>query len=57
MFYFVTAATIRKILEYLRFKFFTSVTILNMFVSVKAPCGLVDRSQRFGEAYCLHLQG
>jgi hypothetical protein len=28
-----------------------------MFFWVWAPCGLAGRSQRFGEAYCLHLQG
>jgi hypothetical protein len=32
-------------------------TFLIMSLWVKEPCGLVGRSQRFGEAYCLHLQG
>jgi hypothetical protein len=28
-----------------------------IFSWVWAPCGLAGRSRRFGEAYCLHLQG
>jgi hypothetical protein len=28
-----------------------------MFFWVRTPCALDDRSQRFGQAYCLHLQG
>jgi hypothetical protein len=43
--------------EYLRYEVFTAVTILMMFFWVWASCGLTGRSQRFGEAYCLHLQG
>jgi hypothetical protein len=38
-----------------RFNVFAAVTILMLFW-VKVPCGLVGRSRRFGEAYCLHLQ-
>jgi hypothetical protein len=30
--------------------------LMMMFVWVLAPCRLVGRCQRFGEAYCLHLQ-
>jgi hypothetical protein len=41
---------------FVRCKFFTAVTILMMFFCVKSPCGLVGRSQRFGEARCVHLQ-
>jgi hypothetical protein len=28
-----------------------------MFFWILAPCILVGRCQRFGETYCLHLQG
>jgi hypothetical protein len=30
---------------------------LMTFFWVKSPCGLAGRSQRFGDACCLHLQG
>jgi hypothetical protein len=39
-----------------RFKVFMEVTILIMFFWVKLLCGLIGRSQRFGEASCLNLQ-
>jgi hypothetical protein len=32
-----------------------TILYLMMFFWVWVPCGLADRSQRFGEAYCLHL--
>jgi hypothetical protein len=41
----------------MRFKIFTAVAILIMSFWVKSSCWLVGRSQRFGEACCLHLQG
>jgi hypothetical protein len=34
-----------------------AVTVLMTFFWVMALCGLVGRSQRFGKACCLHLQG
>jgi hypothetical protein len=40
-----------------RSKVFAAVAILMMFFWVKSACGLVGRSQRFGEARCVHLQG
>jgi hypothetical protein len=39
------------------FKIFRAVTILIVFFWVESPRGLVGRSQRFGEACCLSLQG
>jgi hypothetical protein len=39
------------------FEVSTVVMILMTFFWVWAPCGLGGRSQRFGEVYCLHLQG
>jgi hypothetical protein len=38
-----------------RFKIFMTVMILIMLFWVKSLCGLVGRSQEFGEVYCLHL--
>jgi hypothetical protein len=40
-----------------RFTTFTAMTILMTFFWVETKCGLVNRSQCFGEACCLHLQG
>jgi hypothetical protein len=40
-----------------RFKVLMAVMILIIFFWVKLLCGLVSRSQHFGEACCLHLQG
>jgi hypothetical protein len=37
--------------------YFSDNMKLMMFHWVWAPCGLPGRCQRFGEAYCLHLQG
>jgi hypothetical protein len=37
------------------FNFSTAVTIF-MFFWVKSPCRPVGRSERFGEAFCFHLQ-
>jgi hypothetical protein len=44
--------------QYEGFSVFTVVkmTMLLLFW-VMTPCGLVSRYQRFGETYCLHLQG
>jgi hypothetical protein len=39
-----------------RYKVSKAMTMLMMFFSVKSPCGLVGRSQRFGELCCLHGQ-
>jgi hypothetical protein len=36
--------------KYVRLKVFTAITILIIFFWIKSPCGLVDKSQRFGEA-------
>jgi hypothetical protein len=38
-------------------KVFTALIFLVMFLWFKAPCGPVGRSQRYGEAFCLRLQG
>jgi hypothetical protein len=40
----------------MRFDVFTAERIILLFW-VLAPCRLVGRYQRFGETYCLHLQG
>jgi hypothetical protein len=40
-----------------RFKVFIEVMILMMLFSVKVQCGVVGRSQHFGEACSLHLHG
>jgi hypothetical protein len=34
----------------------TNIIYMHLFWVV-TPCGFVDRYQRFGETYCLHLQG
>jgi hypothetical protein len=39
-----------------RFEIFTAVRMM-MFFWVLVPCRLVGTCQRFGETYCLHLQG
>jgi hypothetical protein len=44
----------QKLIE--RFKVFMAVTILIMFFWVKSTCGLVGRSQRFEDTFCLHLK-
>jgi hypothetical protein len=44
-------------IKYLRIETSVYTYILMMFFWAWAPCGLAGRSQRFGEAYCLHLQG
>jgi hypothetical protein len=44
-------------LSSVRFTTFKAMTILMTFFWVETPCGLVSRSQCFGEACCLHLQG
>jgi hypothetical protein len=49
--------TYHKLLVAMRFELFTAVAILIMLFWVNSPCDLVGRSQRFGEACCLHLQG
>jgi hypothetical protein len=41
----------------MRFEVFTVVRLIMMMFWVLAPCRLVGRCQRFGETYCLHLQG
>jgi hypothetical protein len=46
----------RNAFKYVRFKVLTAVTILIMFFWVKAPRGLVGRTERFEEASSLHLQ-
>jgi hypothetical protein len=43
--------------DVLRFEIFTAVRVVVMFFWVLAPYRLVDRCQRFGETYCLQLQG
>jgi hypothetical protein len=45
--------------ESTRFEVFTAMRMMMMmmFFCVLAPCRLVGRFQRFGETYCLHLQG
>jgi hypothetical protein len=46
--------TYKEIVEV--FKIFMVAMVLMMFFWVKMPCGLAGKSQRFGEACCLHLQ-
>jgi hypothetical protein len=41
----------------LKFEVFTAVRMMMLFFWVLEPCGLVGRGQRFGETYCLHIQG
>jgi hypothetical protein len=43
--------------KHVTFKILMAVTILVMFFRIKSPCVLVGKSQRFGEACCLFLQG
>jgi hypothetical protein len=46
------------LLQLVRFEVFTAVRIMMMMIFwVLAPCRLVGRYQRFGDTYCLHLQG
>jgi hypothetical protein len=42
---------------YVRFEIFTAVRMMMKFFWVLAPCRLNGTCQRFGETYCLHLQG
>jgi hypothetical protein len=51
--YFCQQETINSV----RCKVLTKGTNRITFFYVKSPCGLVGRSQRFGEACCLRLQG
>jgi hypothetical protein len=48
-----------KLTDYflVRFEVLRSVKMTMLFFWVVTPCRLVDRYQRFGETYCLHLQG
>jgi hypothetical protein len=39
-----------------KFEFLTAVRMTTLFFWVVTPYRLVGRYQRFGEAYCLHLQ-
>jgi hypothetical protein len=41
----------------MRFEVLTAVKMSMLVFWVVTPCELVDRHQRFGGAYCLHLQG
>jgi hypothetical protein len=40
----------------MKFEVFTAVKMVVMFFWIWAPCRIVDRCQRFGEKYYLHLQ-
>jgi hypothetical protein len=33
------------------------ISVILLFLWVLAPCGFLDGGKRFGETYCLHLQG
>jgi hypothetical protein len=41
----------------MRFEVLTEVKISILIFWVVTQCGLVNRNQRFGRTYCLHLQG
>jgi hypothetical protein len=45
------------LLTYMRFDVLTAVRMSMLLLWVVTPCELVGRYQRFGETYCLHLQG
>jgi hypothetical protein len=44
-------------MKYMRFEVLTAAKMLMLFFWIVTPCTLVGRYQRFGETYCLHLQG
>jgi hypothetical protein len=54
----MSAPKYSEVIKLVRFELFMAVMILMMmFYWVKAPCGLVGRSQCFREACCPHLHG
>jgi hypothetical protein len=44
-------------IHFVRFEVFIAVRMMMMFFWVLVPCRLISRYKRFGETYCLHLQG
>jgi hypothetical protein len=54
---FLSHFNINLICWYSVVKLRNNQAVLMIFFWVQSPCGLVGISQRFGEAFCLHLQG
>jgi hypothetical protein len=51
------AADCTKQVQNVRLEVLTALKMTVLFFWVVTPCRLIGRYQRFGETYCLHLQG